>query len=216
MQRCSSVASIPQFDQMVLLVRHAERSEISDIRTHATAMLTEQGKADSKVLGRVLGNRFQHVVIWHSPIPRCRDTAGYMVHGMKETTCKARIVGPLSWLSGDFVKADPGWINHEIVKSTENFFRQWSDGCYSEDQITPMKEAAAVELEKIITQIKNGNSSVIIDVTHDWNILLLREIYLGLHFEEVGLPDYLDSVAILKQGRRLALWSLGCLCIAKT
>ena len=216
MQRCSSVVSIPKFDQMGLLVRHAERSEISDIRTHDTAMLTEQGKADSKVFGRVLGNRFQHILIWHSPIARCRDTAGYMVNGMKETTCKARIAGPLSWLSGDFVKADPDWINHEILKGTENFFRQWSDGCYSEDQITPMKEAAAVELKKASVQMEKGGSSVIIDVTHDWNLILLREIYLGLHFKEVGLPDYLDSVAILKKESRLALWSLGCLCIIKT
>jgi broad specificity phosphatase PhoE len=201
---------------MVLLVRHAERSEISDIRTHATAMLTEQGKADSKVFGRVLGNRFRHILICHSPIPRCRDTADYMVRGMKETTCKVQVAGPLHWLSGDFVEVDPDWVNHEVVQGNENFFRQWSDGCYSADQITPMKEAADVELEKAMVQIEKGNSSVIIDVTHDWNILVLRETYLGLHFQEVGLPDYLDSVAILKQGGRLALWSLGYSCIVKS
>lgn len=216
MQRCSSVVAIPQCDQMVLLVRHAERSKIADIRTHESAMLTEQGKVDSQTFGRVLGRRFPHLTIWHSPVPRCRDTASYIVRGTKETSCTVQVAGPLHWLGGDFIQSDPGWVNHEVENGDDRFFRQWACGHYSKDQITSMNEAAAIELEKVNLQMEKDSSAIIIDVTHDWNILVLRETYLGLHFQEVGLPEYLDSIAILKRRNSLALWSHGKSCIITT
>jgi len=209
MKSCSSLASIPHFEKMILLVRHAERSEITDNRTQAFAMLTEKGRTDSKIYGRVLGKKYGQLSIWHSPITRCRDTAECMVHGMVETNREVKTAGPLAWLGGDFFNTDPCWINLEVAGGEDHFYHQWTTGCYSANRILSMKDAADYELEKAIAQMEKSDSPVIIDVTHDWNILVLREAYLSLHYTEVGLPGFLDSLAILQQEGEIVLWSHG-------
>jgi hypothetical protein len=164
MQSCSSLASIPQSEKMILFVRHAERTEITDNRVQASAMLTEKGRADSEIFGRILGKKFGHLSIWHSPITRCRDTAECMVRGMMETTPEVKTAGPLTWLGGDFFNNDPDWINSEVAGGVDHFYHKWTCGCYSANQIMPMKDAAEYELENAILQMEKSDSSVIIDI----------------------------------------------------
>jgi broad specificity phosphatase PhoE len=208
--QCSSISAIPPFDRMVLLVRHAERSAVIRNRTHATAMLTEQGHADSRALGRVLARRFGAPVLWHSPVPRCRQTAEGLALGAAAAGCRVAVRGPLDWLGGDHIGGHPEWIDAQVaVDGPEGFLRRWFDGRFTAGQITPIADAASYQLRHALAQLEGLSTPVAVDVTHDWNLMLMRELFLGLRHEDVGLIPFLDMVALLQRGRRTLLWSLG-------
>jgi broad specificity phosphatase PhoE len=208
--RCSSLSAIPAFERMLLLVRHAERSAIIDLRSHAQVMLTEQGRLDARAFGRALGARFDRIVAWHSPIPRCKETAELLVGGAGELAPGAECVGALDWLGGEFIGGNPEWGNAQFAAHGEyGFLRRWFDGVYSRREIAPLSEAAAYMLGRIREHLSVLRGPAAVGVTHDWNLMLLRESYLGLRHEEVGVPAFLDSVALLERSGKLVLWSLG-------
>jgi len=195
---------------MVLLIRHAERFPVTDRPNHSAVMLTDQGKRDARALGASVGRRFRSTTVWHSPIPRCRETAESLVVGATESGGRAQLGGPLGWLGGDLIGGDPIWVNEQIaVNGPEAFLRLWFDGEYSRQQIAPLQEAAALQMGQVLRQLQNSRSSVVADITHDWNLMLLREHYLRLRHEDVGVPAYLDSVAVLRRGGLTTVWSLG-------
>jgi hypothetical protein len=204
--RCSSIAALAPFDRALFLLRHAERGPVTDIGTHASVLLTERGLLDARLLGGLIGRRFGPAAVWHSPVPRCRQTAEALAEG-----AGAAVAGPLAWLGGDFIGGEPAWINAQFAASGhDGFLRLWFDGAYPPARIAPLSEAAGYEMRQAIGHLDASTVPLSIGVTHDWNLLLLRERYLGLRHEEVGLPSYLDSVAVLRRGALTTLWSLGC------
>jgi hypothetical protein len=209
--RCSSIAALAPFDRALLLLRHAERGPVTDIGTHASVLLTERGLLDARVLGGLIGRRFGPVAVWHSPVPRCRQTAQALAEGAGAVVAAgATVAGPLEWLGGDFIGGEPAWINTQFAASGhDGFLRLWFDGAYAPARIAPLPEAADYEMRQAVSHLDACDVPLSIAVTHDWNLLLLRERYLGLRHEDVGLPSYLDSVALLRRGAVTTLWSLG-------
>ncbi len=41
-----------------------------------------------------------------------------------------------------------------------------------------------------------GWPGLVVDVTHDWNLMVLLEHFLGLTHEETGWPSYLDYILV--------------------
>lgn len=209
--QCSSISAIPPFDRMVLLIRHAERAAVTDLRTHAAVLLTAQGRADAFALGRMLGRRYGSAALWHSPIPRCGQTAESLARGAFAAGGAAQVEGPLEWLGTEPVGGDPAWLNAQVAsQGNSGFLRLWFDGRYSPGQIAPLERVASAQMRAVLAQLESSPSPVVIDVTHDWNLMLMREHYLGLRHEDVDVPAYLDSVAVLRSGGATTAWSLGC------
>ncbi len=210
MLRTSCFAGIPEFERMVLLVRHAERTEITDMRNQAEARLTDQGMIDATLFGHALGASFGPIEMWHSPIPRCRQTADAITGGVERNGGTVRLEGELGWLSGDFVDIDPGWANEQVrTIGAGSFMRKWFDGDYPGDMISSLDAAAVAQMKFVLRQLEHSDSPVIVDVTHDWNLMFLREYYLNLRHEQVGMPPFLDMVALLQRNGRSWLWALG-------
>ncbi len=208
--QCSSISAIPPFDRMVLLLRHAEREAVTDLRTHEAVPLTEQGRRDARALGAVLGSRYRRMVLWHSPTPRCGHTAESLAGGAAQARSAARVEGALAWLGTEPVGGDAAWLNEQVArKGHEGFLRLWFDGRYPSDQIAPLARLASAQMSAVLAQLEGSPSPVVIDVTHDWNLMLLREHYLGLRHEDADVPAYLDSVAVLRRGAVTTAWSLG-------
>jgi hypothetical protein len=46
-------------------------------------------------------------------------------------------------------------------------------------------------------------------VSHDWNVLTVREHLLGLMWEEHGWVDFLDGVVMRQEGQVWSLWTCG-------
>jgi phosphohistidine phosphatase SixA len=168
------------------------------------ARLTNNGKLDAHKLGQSLA-RYNPMNIYHSPVPRCMQTAESIFDGIVSCNVSATIVGHLLELGGPYITST--WDT--IVKSIEElghsmFLRKWFDNELPSNLIMSLPEAAHVQLNILVNQLQSGNSSSI-NITHDWNIMIVREYYFNLRHEDIGDPDYLDGVCAYFQQDRLHL-----------
>lgn len=194
--------NIPEIPGTIaIMVRHAERYPINTMSNALELLLTSKGKQDAYMLGQSLG---QHspLSIYHSPVPRCRETADSIHEGITSLNHQATLEGFLLDLGGPYITGD--W--NEVVKAVEEightlFIRKWFDNELPESLIMSLPEAAQTQLMILVNQLLSNKNSTI-NVTHDWNIMIMREYYFKLRHEDIGNPDYLDGIyAFYDQGR---------------
>lgn len=189
------------FGNIAIMIRHAERDPIEFMAHALEARLTNNGKSDAYKLGQHLA-KHNPITIYHSPVPRCRQTAECIFEGIADCNGSATMAGQLLELGGPYITGN--WDS--IVKSIEEFghtlfIRKWFDNELPSNLIMPLAEAAHIQSNILIDQLRSGNSSSI-NITHDWNIMIVREYYFNLRHEDIGDPDYLDGVfAYLLQDR---------------
>jgi hypothetical protein len=185
----------------ILLMRHAERYQITSIQTSSRVLLTEKGKRDAFALGRRLDRRFGPVRLYHSPVERCAQTAERIRDGILAKGGEASLEGPLSWLGGDFIRAEAAFVDGRIAAEGINgFLRRWFDGELPGDEIADADRAARIELGCLHRQL-DGREGLIVDVTHDWNLMLLFEAFLKLRHEAIGFPPYLACLVVTRSRR---------------
>ena len=189
---------------IAIMIRHAERHPIDTMANALEARLTAKGKKDAFKLGQRLA-RFSPINIYHSPVSRCRETADSLLEGIVRSEHEATIVGYLLELGGPYITGN--W--DAIVKNIEHFghslfIRKWFDNEFTPQLIMSLPEAAHTQLNILINQLRS-NSSSSINITHDWNIMILREYYFNLRHEDIGDPDYLDGVCAYLHDRTLHL-----------
>jgi broad specificity phosphatase PhoE len=185
--------------QNILLIRHAERFEITAIATSSQVLLTEKGKQDAVALGQRLAGRFGPVRLYHSPVERCGQTAECISRGITEAGGTAVLGGALPWLGGDFIQAEAAFVDDEIAAAgITAFLRNWFDDKLPAAKIASPAQGARTELGLLARQLDN-EPGLIIDVTHDWNIMLLLENYLGLRHEIVGMPPFLGCLTVSRE-----------------
>ena len=100
------------------------------------------------------------------------------------------------------------WIPEIDLSKSRAFVRRWFDGEFPSTVLAPLEEAAHLQLSacaKSIHRAKAEGVALAVLVTHDWNVLLLREHFLGLRHEESGWPDFLDAVLVHERGSDLVL-----------
>jgi hypothetical protein len=49
------------------------------------------------------------------------------------------------------------------------------------------------------------HGGLVIDVTHDWNIIVLLEFYFKLRVGRMGIPGYLDGITAYKEDDDICL-----------
>ncbi len=193
---------IPEISTNVaIMVRHAERYPIENMANALELLLTDKGKEDALMLGQSL-SRYSPLAIFHSPVPRCKETADCIRDGIISANQKATIEGLLLDLGGPYIIGD--W--YAVVKAIEEightrFIRKWFNNELPTSLIMSLPEAAQIQLNILVNQLRSYSHSTI-NVTHDWNIMIMREYFLHLRHEDIGDPDYLDGVfAFIKNGR---------------
>jgi broad specificity phosphatase PhoE len=180
----------------VLLFRHAEREEIIQFHKSTEALLTARGKADARRLGGELAGRFDKKTIFHSPVRRCAQTAAELARGLADKNDPAVAGGELSWLAGDFIGAQADFVNDYMnVHGWQAFLRTWFDGVFPAERIQPLTVAAPTELTYLKKQLA-AHAGLVIDVSHDWNMMILLEHYFALRFESAGVPGFLEYIAV--------------------
>lgn len=191
--------------RVALLVRHAERDHISDLSRHEEAMLTVNGHACAAAGGRLIGQALHAVVaeaahvdgapvdvaLVHSPIPRCRDTALGLHKGVVEAGRRAHVVGERPAFGASYLK-DTGGLARAYLKHGKNFVRAWFDGEIDAAYIDTCDVVAERQLRAL--QESLTEHSLVVAVSHDWNIAAIKEHALGLRFEDAGWPQFLDGV----------------------
>ena len=176
-----------------VMIRHAERYPIKSMHSPGAAMLTDKGKDDARDLGRRIASHGPFLIN-HSPIPRCMETAHLISSGIDESAAEGNAIAGnvMPELAGPFKMGD--WNKIAEISSEIGmlqFLRKWFDGEYPENLILPLKNSAEFELNMLANQLRESKTSVI-NVTHDWNIIVLTEFYFGLKHEDIGPPPFLD------------------------
>ncbi len=189
---------------VAIMVRHAERYPISNMENALELLLTAKGKEDAFMLGQSLAG-FSPLSIYHSPVPRCKETADSIRDGILSANHQAAVEGLLLDLGGPYITGD--W--YAVVQAIEElghrrFIRKWFDNELPASLIMSLPEAAHLQLKILINQLRSASNSTI-NVTHDWNIMIMREYFLNLRHEDIGDPDYLDGLYAFIEKDRLHL-----------
>lgn len=188
-----------------LFVRHAEREAVHELRHHELARLTPRGHGQAREAGGLLAGASAYVRVHHSPVERCGETARGLVEGVLAAGGRAELVCEVQALASPFV-LDPerAFALAAKLDTFPRFLRDWFDGKLPPDVLMPRRDAAIAQVAAVLEHIDDGvgvprKDALHVFVSHDWNILLVREEMLGHRLEE-GWPHYLDGFALSVDG----------------
>ena len=187
-----------------LIIRHAERNPIVRMEAAFDALLTEKGKEDARDLGKRL-SALGPIRLYSSPIERCVQTAEYIKRGITEGDGTGVFEGSLPDLGGPYITG----LWEDVVRKVEElgqpvFVRKWFDGELPESLVMPLEQAARNQVSILRRQLGDGAHSSV-NVTHDWNIMILREYFFNLRHDDIAAPPYLDGIAAYMEKGALRL-----------
>lgn len=199
----AALASLPEGAPAVLFARHAERYTIEGAASPDDVPLTPAGEEAARLFGsRLPTARFLR--LFHSPILRCKTTAELIAGGFAAAGGQVAFEGALPGLCRSYL-VDRRGMNALVRRygggGSYALIRDWFDGRFDPAIIDPCS-VAAEGLRRLAENAAAyaGPGSLTILVTHDWEILTLREAFLGARHEEVGWVDYLDGLALAREG----------------
>jgi broad specificity phosphatase PhoE len=181
-----------------LVVRHAERHPITDLQDHHTLLLTSHGHAMADESGQALA---RHVLpagrlrAVHSPVERCAQTARGLVQGARSAGAEAVVVG------ADTVLGDPFLLDRRRALAHaqdlgHQFLRAWFSGAAPEGMLQDHRAAARDQLAAVQRHLMSSTpDDVVVFVSHDWNIAIVREVALQFAYE-LSWPGFLDGVVV--------------------
>jgi broad specificity phosphatase PhoE len=201
----AALASLPDDVPVVLFARHAERYAIENAASPDDVQLTPAGEQAARGFGGRLP-LLRSLRVFHSPIPRCRVTAERIAEGFAVAGGQVAFEGVLEGLCRSYLLDLAGIraLVRQYQVGGRDIIRDWFDGRLDPSMIDPCN-VAAEKLRRLAetTSAGAGADSLTLLVTHDWEILTLRETFLGARHEEVGWVDFLDGLAIARDGAEM-------------
>jgi hypothetical protein len=188
---------------VAVLMRHAERDQFK-LGKETDPLLTKRGHRDSYELGRDL-SVLAPVRIFHSPIKRCEQTAQELCRGLAENNGRCEINGVIEDVGPSLYVTDIKRIIMALEEQGSGFFRLWFDGKLPEDLIAPVEVAAERELSILTAQLTEDRHFTL-NVSHDWNIMVLLEHYFKLKHEDIGYPGFLSGVVAYRENQTVHLY----------
>jgi Histidine phosphatase superfamily (branch 1) len=184
-------------EQTALIVRHAEREPIFDTASHRNAVLTQRGHDAARATGARLRSLLGEldVELWHSPIHRCGQTAAGIFEGLNG---RATLHGIEDGLGTPYILDDEGFSS-ACNEHGRHFLRAWFDGRVSKQWCVPIEHAAPHQHNTVADLLVRSKAPVVIGVTHDLNVALVREHHLG-HRHDDQWPRFLDGYAFSANG----------------
>ncbi len=176
-----------------LVIRHAERSSLES-GLHLN--LTERGREEAVAFGRQL-HEYDRIRLFYSPDDRCHDTAQAIAESAEKIG--ARIIAfqedeYLDWITC-FVEDRCMLIAERMTPSS---LRPLLSGAIIRKILRRSFGESDKIMRHLIQRLLESDSPGLLDVnvSHDWDIMALREYHLGMRFEEYGLIDYLDGLVL--------------------
>jgi broad specificity phosphatase PhoE len=180
-----------------LIVRHAERHPIVDLETHHALLLTDVGHAQAREAGRSLGVLGAPVRVLHSPVQRCAQTARGLVDGARAAGVVAELIGADASFGDPFLLDRPRALRIAATHGP-GFLRAWCDGQLPSSLFEPWAQAARGQVTAASRHLAGrdvDDDAITVIVSHDWNIAIVREAFLGFRPEQ-GWPSFLDGVVV--------------------
>jgi hypothetical protein len=210
-QVLQTVAALTRGQSAAVLMRHSAREEITDMSRAVHAPLSVHGRDEAARFGSELPNWFS-LHLRHSHVERCRHTAEIIGDACRGKGGTVAGIQPDARLGGPYIR-DVAAVNALMGRLGSRFVRAWFDGTLGDKIIAPRADAAETQIA-VVRQVLGDSpaGSLHLLVTHDWNILAVREELLGLRPEDVGWVDYLDGVVFVREQESLVA---SCLSLAR-
>lgn len=164
---------------LLMFLRHSHRDSITNVEEMTSLGLTEKGKEIAELVGRNLPlNRT--IRLYHSAIPRCQETAKYIIKGFREIGGKGRLMGSLKHLYQ--VDGEVEYIVEQIFNNLdEQLINRWAAGHFPPDKFQPLHLYSQETAKLVFDKNKRApNNNIDIFVTHDLQIMALRFSWFGL------------------------------------
>lgn len=173
-----------------LIIRHSIREPITDAKDSYRQLLTPEGIELAKTLGKTVSLYSDTFSFFHSPVPRCEQTATSIKDGIEINAKQTVDIKPFDPLKGFFYR---NWDYCAELMNTQEFTKKWFANEIPSEFIMPIREAGEMMLNEI-TSIKDDNTTKIF-ITHDWNIFCLRSLFFN-SYEEMEVPTYLEGILV--------------------
>lgn len=187
-----------------VVLRHAARHPIVDPREPLAAELTPAGRQDAEDFGsRITG--FERLRLFHSPVKRCQQTAECVAAGAVRAGLSVELVGPQTELGVAYI-LDQIETGRMSGVHGEHFVRLWFTNQVPERLILRAPAIARRKLAYLTARLQEPVSAgrrLDLHVSHDWNVLILRELLLGVRHEEAGWAPFLDGVVFAPDADKL-------------
>jgi len=185
------------------IMRHAARFPIVDPTEPTLAEITPEGAVSAEDFGRrIVG--FDCVRLFHSPVKRCRQTSECIARGAQEAGLTVEHLGAEAAVGVDYI-LDLTEAGRLTALHGEYFVRLWHEGRIEPRVIRATKQIAEAKMAYLTGKLQEPCAGRRLDlhVSHDWNILVLRELLLGVVHEDAGWLDFLDGLAFSLTADRL-------------
>lgn len=192
----ATLRSLPANAPAAAFLRHAERHPITNVDDPTKAELTPQGVTMAETFGTQIEG-FDCVRLFHSPVKRCQQTAEAIARGVASRGGVAELIGPENALGIDYI-VDLKEAGRLTVLHGDHFVRLWVSGQIPPTVIHAAERLAARKVEHLARRLEEPcarGRRLDLHVSHDWNIIILRELLVGVRHEDVGWLDFLDGVA---------------------
>ncbi|MHA1222390.1 MAG: histidine phosphatase family protein, partial [Candidatus Heimdallarchaeaceae archaeon] len=186
--------------KFAVAIRHAEREEIVNITDSANQLLTDRGRSDSINLGKELPQNLKYN-LYYSNVPRCKETAQLILKGIQSRKKQiAKLIGSKDFLGGFYLKELKKALQFIQKMGVYKFIVKWTQNEVVEESIMDFYEASKLFCNSILKIMdKAGGKTINIFVTHDWNLMLLTEVFLhkkDKQRESIFWPDFLEAVIL--------------------
>lgn len=195
---------------ILLAVRHSHRESVRTLDEMVDRRITDLGRE----MGREFGRRLpvdRRVVIRHSRIRRCRETAQDLADGIREMGVKIRQLEELDILMGPHVGDPEVWSNVGVDGiEVAKFVNDYADGRFHEDRIERFESYRKRLIEGTIgALIAAQPGDMYIYVTHDAFLLMAKRAYLSSAVVDADRPPYLGGWGLSRESDVLRLFARG-------
>jgi hypothetical protein len=189
-------------DRISLIMRHSARSYDADMRKEPFLGLTQEGKKMALEFGRKLPDGFQ-LRSFSSYIGRCIETAYLIDRGYSMKGGATGIPEIEERLAPFYIIDLRKILGMASSYTAAAFIRKWIDGGIPEDIMMSPSSASFQMLDFLKHKLEDdpyGSRVLNVCITHDWNMYLIRELFLGIRQEEAGEVAFLEGVAVYEKG----------------
>lgn len=196
--------------RVAVLIRHGEKVATGP---EMERPLSSLGVEEAHRLGEGLPNGRQ-LRIWHSPVPRCRQTAEACLAGYVQAhpDADAQIVGAdprlESWSALDIDRRARQSLIEE-AGGPMGFLRAWLSDLLPAGVMHRSVDVSHDVAGSILENLRPAPAGALhLHVSHDFTLMALREHVFAPRLEDLTWADYLDGVVFEMdgEGRTVARW----------
>ncbi len=186
-----------------VIMRHSARHyDLENPRTEPFQGLTEEGKEYSYDLGKRIPQDLT-IRLFSSTFGRCIETAYLIDKGFTSVGGSAINNNINIKLAPSYVK-EPQLLLKIMQEGIPDFIRYWFEGNISTDIIDRRDNAAKEIVAFLTTELKElPENHINLTISHDWNMYLIKESFLGLKHEDTGNVEYLEGAVIYEENDQM-------------